>query len=52
LSAVSPVNTEQSGVSLPATMQEAVRAQIALTLEPPYEGPITVAVNGALMSSA
>jgi hypothetical protein len=29
-----------------------VREQITLTLQPPYEGLITVAVNGALMSSA
>ena len=43
---------EAVGVRLPKTMKEAVRDQITLTLEPPYEGPITVAVNGALMSSA
>ena len=44
--------TDQAAVRLPATLREAVTAQIALTLEPPYEGLITVAVNGALMSSA
>ena len=33
-------------------MREAVRDQVALTLQPPYEGLITVAVNGALMTSA
>ena len=37
---------------LPGSTAEAVRRQIALTLQPPYEAPITVAVNGALMSSA
>ncbi len=46
------VATELDEVKLPATLRDAVRDQIALTLEPPYEGPITVAVNGALMSSA
>src|SRR5271165_5848542 len=37
---------------LPGNLTEAVRRQIALSLQPPYEAPITVAVNGALMSSA
>jgi hypothetical protein len=37
---------------LPGSTTEAVRRQIALTFQPPYEAPITVAVNGALMSSA
>ncbi len=37
---------------LPATLPEAVREQLKLTRQPPYEAPITVAVNGALMSSA
>ncbi len=41
-----------SDVRLPATTREAVRDQIALTFQPPYESPITIAVNGALMSSA
>ncbi len=41
-----------SGHRLPATTREAVRQQLALTFHPPYETPITVAVNGALMSSA
>jgi len=39
-------------VQLPRDIREAVRQQIALTFQPPYEAPITVAVNGALMSSA
>ena len=39
-------------VRLPASMREAVRRQIALALQPPFEVPITIAVNGALMSSA
>ncbi len=37
---------------LPGTTAEATRRQIALSLQPPYETPITIAVNGALMSSA
>jgi hypothetical protein len=37
---------------LPSTMREALRAERAFTLRPPYESVITVAVNGALMSSA
>jgi hypothetical protein len=43
---------ETVGVRLPENTREAVRQQIALTFQPPYESPITVAVNGALMSSA
>jgi hypothetical protein len=39
-------------VALPESTVEAVRQQITLTFQPPYETPITVAVNGALMSSA
>ena len=39
-------------VQLPGSTREAVRQQVALTFQPPYETPITVAVNGALMSSA
>ena len=39
-------------VALPASFGAAVRAQIALTRLPPFETLITVAVNGALMSSA
>jgi hypothetical protein len=41
-----------SGPALPSTTREAVRQQLALTFRTPYETPITVAVNGALMSSA
>ena len=37
---------------LPSNLKEAVRRQLVLTFQPPYEAPITVAVNGALMSSA
>jgi hypothetical protein len=33
-------------------LNEAVREQITLTLQPPFETPLTVAINGALMSSA
>src|ERR1700733_8838650 len=43
---------ESTDVRLPGNAAEAVRQQITLTLEPPFEAPITVAVNGALMSSA
>jgi hypothetical protein len=37
---------------LPATSRQAVHDQFAQTFKPPYESPITIAVNGALMSSA
>ncbi len=37
---------------LPGTVRQAVRDQWRLFFQPPYEAPITVAVNGALMSSA
>ena len=43
---------ENSDPQLPATLHQAVKRQIALTLLPPYEALITVAVNAALMSSA
>jgi hypothetical protein len=43
---------ESSDPQLPATLNQAVRRQIGLTLLPPYEALITVAVNAALMSSA
>ncbi len=43
---------EAVDVHLPGSTREAVRQQIALTFQPPYESPVTVAVNGALMSSA
>jgi hypothetical protein len=43
---------ESADPQLPATLNQAVRQQIALTLLPPYETLITVAVNAALMSSA
>ncbi|MGO8824417.1 MAG: hypothetical protein ACLQU9_04185 [Acidimicrobiales bacterium] len=43
---------KDSEVRLPATAREAVRDQLALTFQPPYESPVTIAVNGALMSSA
>jgi hypothetical protein len=39
-------------LDLPATTRQAVLQQLRLTFDPPYESPITVAVNGALMSSA
>ena len=39
-------------IGLPATLNEAVRQQITLTFQPPFETPLTVAINGALMSSA
>ncbi len=37
---------------LPGTLNQAVRRQIELTLVAPYETLLTVAINGALMSSA
>jgi len=43
---------EAADVQLPGDIREAVRQQIALTLQPPFESPVTVAVNGAMMSSA
>ncbi len=39
-------------VRLPGNTRQAVRQQFALTFQAPFEAPITVAVNGALMSSA
>src|SRR5664280_1306880 len=44
--------TESADSSLPATLRSAVRQEFARALRPPYETFITVAVNGALMSSA
>ena len=51
------VTSSASGVesaesSLPTTIGSAVRQELARTLRPPYETFITVAVNGAMMSSA
>ncbi len=43
---------EAVDLRLPGDTREAVRRQIALTFQAPYEAPITVAINGALMSSA
>ncbi len=42
----------RTDVQLPGGLGEAVRQQTALTFRAPYETPVTVAVNGALMSSA
>jgi hypothetical protein len=47
-----PMAPGATGDTLPSSFGDAVREQIALTLQPPYETLITVAVNGALMSSA
>jgi hypothetical protein len=47
-----PGATGATDDTLPSSFREAVRQQIALTLQPPYETLITVAMNGALMSSA
>ena len=47
-----PPTTEKVELALPDTLKEAVRVQIGLTLEPPFETLITVAVNAVLMSSA
>ena len=43
---------ESAASSLPVTLLSAVRQEFARALRPPYETFITVAVNGALMSSA
>lgn len=43
---------EADELRLPASTTEAVRQQIAFALQAPYEIPVAVAVNGALMSSA
>jgi hypothetical protein len=40
------------GPALPADTREAVRAEVARVLRPPYETLLTVSVNAALMSSA
>jgi hypothetical protein len=46
-----PAHPAESAV-LPTTVRRAVREELARALRPPYETFITVAVNGALMSSA
>ena len=43
---------EPAEVSLPATLRQAVRTEFVLALRPPFESLVTVAVNGALMSSS
>jgi hypothetical protein len=43
---------EAVDIRLPDSFGQAIRQQLRLTLSAPYETPITVAVNGALMSSA
>jgi len=43
---------EPAEVSLPATLRQAVRTEFVLALRPPFEILVTVAVNGALMSSS
>jgi hypothetical protein len=43
---------EADVVSLPCTLRDAVQAECTRALRPPYETLITVAANGALMSSA
>lgn len=44
--------TESIASTLPATLRVAVRQELGRALQPPYETFITVAVNGAMMSSA
>lgn len=46
------MTTTVSGSELPTTLSDAIRQQISLTFQPPFETLITVAVNGAVMSSA
>lgn len=43
---------ENAGADRTAKLRQAVRQQVALISKPPFETLITVAVNGALMSSA
>ena len=43
---------EPAEVSLPATLRQAVRTEFVRALRPPFESLVTVAVNGALMSSS
>lgn len=43
---------EPAEVSLPATLCQAVRTEFVRALRPPFESLVTVAVNGALMSSS
>ena len=40
-----------AGVSLPANLPRAVRAEVRRALRPPYETPIVVVANGALMTA-
>jgi polyferredoxin len=43
---------QETDLRLPVDIGQAVRQQLPLTFRAPFEAPITVAVNGALMSSA
>lgn len=43
---------EPAEVSLPATLRQAVRTEFFRAFRPPFESLVTVAVNGALMSSS
>jgi hypothetical protein len=43
--------TLSTGTRLPATLRQAVRTELGVAFRSPYEVPIAVLVNGALMSS-
>ena len=43
---------DATDLPLPADMRQAVRSEVTRVLRPPFETLLTVAVNGALMSSA
>jgi len=47
-----PLAAEHTDVPLPASMGEAVGQQLSMAFTPPFDNLFTVAVNGALMSSA
>jgi hypothetical protein len=47
-----PAEPQAHEVVLPQTLRTAVRAELARAFRPPYETPVVVLVNGALMSSA
>jgi hypothetical protein len=47
---VVPITPESGASSLPTNLRQAVRIELGRAFHSPYEAPIVVAVNGALMS--
>ena len=47
-----PADEDVANVVLPSTMRQAVRIELSRSFHAPYETPIVVAVNGALMCGA